>query len=311
MNFIKAIISKIKYLIAKCVKKSVKCTVWKIILQCFPRLAVKIFYNVLYGHFPNFKNPRNLNEKMQILKTGLYYNNPLVTDCIDKLQVKELLKNHFHVAEMGLEWAELYAGFDTVEDFFAYGFENYPSKFVIKCNHGSGYNYCCSDKNNIDTQELKKTLETWIKDDYWKHHAEYQYRFIRKKIFVEEFLENTEYSYKFYCFHGKPQFFYISSPDEKGNPDVYLDFFDMDFNHLPISLAHHKHSIKKLEKPECFEKLRQIAAALSSEFPFVRVDLYVGCGKISFSELTFIPTGGYMSLAPEETLEKWGSLLEL
>jgi len=300
-----------KYLIAKCVKKSVKFTAWKIILRYFPRLAVKIFYRVLFGSFPDFKNPRNLNEKLQILKTGLYYNNPLVTDCIDKLQVKKLLDNHFRVAEMGLKWAELYASFDTVEDFFAHGFENYPSKFVIKCNHGCEYNYICSDKNNIDKQELKKILETWIKDDYWKHHAEYQYRFIRKKIFVEEFLENTEYSYKFYCFNGEPQFLYVSSPDAMGNPDVYLDFFDMDFNHLPVSLAHHLQSSKKLEKPECFEKLRQIAVELSREFPFVRVDLYVGSGKICFSELTFIPTGGYMQVTPERILEKWGTFLKL
>lgn len=54
-----------------------------------------------------------------------------------------------------------------------------------------------------------------------------------------------------------------------------------------------------------------MAAEFAREFPFVRVDLYDVEGDIYLSELTFMPTGGYMELKPEKTLEEWGSWLEI
>ena len=293
----------------KIVHATVKVTVWPLILHFFPRLAVKIFYRMLFGRFPDFKNPRTFNEKLQLLKVGKYYNDPLVTGCIDKYRVKGLLENHFRAE--GLKWAKVYAAFDSVEELFARGFDDYPESFVIKCNHGGGQNFICTDKNKINFAELKKILKEFFDEDYWKKHVEYQYRFIRKKVFVEEFLDNIDNTYKFYCFSGVPKFLYVSNPDKDGNPDVYLDFFDMDFNHLPISLEHHLHSETKIAKPENFDKLRETAKKLAGEFPFVRVDLYGRNGDIYFSEFTFMPTGGYMMLEPPETAEVWGSLLKL
>lgn len=60
-----------------------------------------------------------------------------------------------------------------------------------------------------------------------------------------------------------------------------------------------------------FEGMVEVAEELSSEFPFVRVDLYNLDGRIYFSELTFVPTGGNMKLKPESVLEEWGSWLHL
>lgn len=49
-----------------------------------------------------------------------------------------------------------------------------------------------------------------------------------------------------------------------------------------------------------------LAVELSKYFPFVRVDLYNIDGKIYFSELTFIPTGGMMNIYPKSVLKEWG-----
>ena len=73
----------------------------------------------------------------------------------------------------------------------------------------------------------------------------------------------------------------------------------------------HKHTKTKTEKPLNFKKMVELAKELSSEFPFVRVDLYNVAGKVYFSELTFIPTGGNMKLQPESVLDEWGSWLKL
>ena len=44
----------------------------------------------------------------------------------------------------------------------------------------------------------------------------------------------------------------------------------------------------------------KIAAKLSEDFPFVRVDLYNVGGKIFFGELTFYPWSGYVQFTPDE-----------
>ena len=298
------------YSFARMLRRCFKYTVWPVILYFFPKAAVSIYYKLLFGRFPDLRNPRSINEKLQVLKTGQYYNNPFVSDCIDKYKVKEVLAKHFKIKD--LKYAALYAAFDSADELIARGFDELPEKFVIKCNHGGGYNFICSDKNSIDKAELKKILTKWMKEEYWKVYAEYQYRFIRKKVFIEEFLENIGDTYKFYCFSGTPRFLYVSNPDAEGNPDVYIDYFDSDFNHLDVSLRHHLHSTAEIKKPPQFERMLEIAGVLSAPFPFVRVDLYtVGDSEIYFSELTFLPTAGYMDLTPPEAALQWGDFLNI
>ena len=41
-------------------------------------------------------------------------------------------------------------------------------------------------------------------------------------------------TYKFYCFNGTPEVAYVSSNGENGEKDLYLDYFDMEWNWLPI-----------------------------------------------------------------------------
>lgn len=60
-----------------------------------------------------------------------------------------------------------------------------------------------------------------------------------------------------------------------------------------------------------FERMKELAEKLSAEFPFVRVDLYDVDGKVYFSELTFIPTGGNMKLTPASVIKEWGEKLKL
>jgi len=104
---------------------------------------------------------------------------------------------------------------------------------------------------------------------------------------------------------------YVSSNGPKGEKDLYLDYYDMELNRLDISLAHHKHSEKQICRLENFDEMKKIAESLSKDFPFVRVDLYNVNGKTYFSELTFIPTGGYMKIEPSHYLEDWGKMLDI
>lgn len=269
------------------------------------QLARKI-YRSNFGQNPDLKNPHNINEKIQYLKLNTYYNNPIITMCVDKYRIREYLIQK----KLTNLLPELYGVYRSPEEIL---FDELPQSFVIKCNHGCGFNILCSDKSRLDIENSRRLLQKWMKHDYWKEYGEIQYKFVEKRIIIEEFLGNEISTYKFYCFNGEPKALYISSSDENGKQDFYIDYFDMDWNHMDVQLLGHEHhpDYESIAKPDNFEELKRVAHELSKEFPFVRVDLYDVHGKIYISELTFVPTGGFMRLAPEGTVEEWGNWLEL
>lgn len=269
-----------------------------------PTKAVKLSYFNGLGKYPNLKTPTTINEKLQVLKLEKYYNNDIVTICVDKYKVKEYLTQK----GMGQLCATLYGVYDTFEDI---NWSLLPNSFVIKCNHGCGYNILCKEKDKLDLTYVKNLLDQWMAEDCWKIYAEFQYRFVEKKIIIEEYLGDRVRSYKFYCFHGEPMVIYTSLADEEGNPDVYLDYFNTNWQKLDITLGDHKHYPDKIEEPSNLQEMLDICKTLSRDFPFVRIDLFNVDNKIYFSEFTFMPTGGYMHFVPEETATEWGNWLHL
>ena len=69
-------------------------------------------------------------------------------------------------------------------------FNKLPNKFVLKCNHGCGYNIICNDKNKLNINRTIKTLDKWMKEDFSLVSAEPHYRKIDRKIICEQFLED-------------------------------------------------------------------------------------------------------------------------
>jgi hypothetical protein len=53
-------------------------------------------------------------------------------------------------------------------------------------------------------------------------------------------------------------------------------------------------------KPENLQEMLDVAAKLSEDFPFARIDLYSLENRIYFGEITFYPWSGYMEFEPEE-----------
>lgn len=182
---------------------------------------------------------------------------------------------------------------------------------MLKCNHGCGYNILCKDKNKLDIESTKRTLNKWLKEDYWKRYCELQYKYVNRKIIAEEYLGDNISTYKFYCFNGEPKIMYLSSASETGELDYYLDFFDMQWNHMDYCLKEHANYPYKIEKPDMFDEMADVSRELSAPFPFVRVDLYCIQQTIYLSELTFLPTGGYMRLSKKSVLDEWGSWLSI
>ena len=151
-----------------------------------------------------------------------------------------------------------------------------PQQFALKCNHACGTNIIVKNKDELDGKAATEQIDRWMKMDYWKT-GEVQYRFIKKKIIIEEYLGDGEElkPIKFFCFNGEPKVAYLSMEEDR-----YLDYYDVDFNKLPYSLPGHEHYPNRLNKPDTFDEMVRLARILSEDFPFVRVDLYDSKGKV-------------------------------
>ncbi|MFR6064927.1 MAG: ATP-grasp fold amidoligase family protein [Eubacterium sp.] len=282
------------------ISKPIRNSVKRVLTFISPKLGTSLNYKYSTGQWLDWNNPQDINAKINILKVTEYYNNPVVTKCIDKYLIREYLK------EKGLEelCPKLYGVYEKADEI---DWNGLPNQFAVKCNHACGTNIIVDDKSKLDFEAAKKQLDKWMKMDYWRE-GEIQYKYIKKKIIIEEYLGAGEElkTYKFFCFNGEPKVLYISLDEDR-----FIDYYDMDFNKLPYSLPEHEHYPKTISKPENFDKMIEISKKLSNDFPFVRVDLYDSNGKIYISELTFVPTGGFMKIDPPNTLVEWGNWLKL
>lgn len=264
---------------------------YRAIMRMIPNeLAMKIDYLRGYGEILDLKDPKTFGAKIQWIK--LYGNLERYADLVDKYKVRYIISK-----SIGEEYLpELYGVYSDANDI---DFTKLPNKFVIKCNHGCGYNIVCKDKDKIDIVETQKILSKWMKEEFYKNAKEIQYKNIIPTITCEEYLEDKAgalLDYKYFCFDGKAEFVQVVS--DRGI-DTRSDFYDLNWNFIDLRTKL-KNSDKKFNKPKNLEKMNVIAEVLSKDYPFVRVDFYNVEGRIVFGELTFTPGGGVSKFRPIE-----------
>lgn len=268
------------------------------------KMFVCLQYLETYGRFPDLKNPRTFDEKLQWYK--LYYRDPLMTDLADKYEVRA------YVASKGFGGIlnELIGVFDTVD---AINPATLPNRFVLKATHGSAMNIICKDKASLNWAEARTQLTRWLQVDYSSCGREWSYKNIQPRLICEKFLENSEFheliDYKFYCFEGKPELLFVCT-GRYGAEGLKYNAYDMNWNCLPVHKGRESRKLD-IEKPDTWGQMTEIARTLSQGFPFMRVDLYSISGKVYFGELTFYPDNGKCPFTPDEYNFIYGDLLVL
>ena len=132
-----------------------------------------------------------------------------------------------------------------------------------------------------------------------------------RRIIAEEFIEgegNDLPDYKFFCFDGEVKALFVGTERATGN--VKFDYFDVNFNHLDL-VQTHPMSGRQIEKPACFDEMKEIAGKLSQGIPHVRIDLYEVKGRIFFGEYTFYHHGGCVPFHPKKWDDIFGSWIKL
>ena len=288
-------------------KDTIKKTLKSFATTLSPELTCRILFYSAFKRRLDTSNPQTLDEKLCTMKITDYARDPLVSLCADKYRVREYVRGK----GLGYILNECYGAYDHASDI---DWERLPRSFVLKCNHGCAYNILCPDKQVLNRQETIRTLNKWMREDYWRLNAELNYRGIPKKIICEKYLfsKNGEgiRDYKIYCFHGKPYCMMVCVGREKGKPKFY--FFDADWNLLrinPDSIA--APAGFSIEKPAGTDQMFEYAQILSQDFKFVRVDFYDVDGQIIFGEMTFTPASGMDKNRLPETDRLLGGMLHL
>ncbi|MDR5770090.1 ATP-grasp fold amidoligase family protein [Caballeronia sp. LZ028] len=267
-------------------------------------LYLTIYHRRRIGRFPKLRNPTTFNEK--ILRRCLEPD-PRFGDLSDKLKVRE------YVAEkIGSEY--LVPLVAEPSDFTRSVFDALPQSFVMKANHGSGFVQVVRDKNETSFEKLDAMAKSWLSTDFYAIARERHYRTIERRIFFEALLTGEDGKVppdlKFHVFNkqsGDPKIFILVISDRFGSPRG--DMYDADWNLLDIGMGHYPRSPTPAPRPANLDALVSIARKLSSDFEFVRVDLYDAKDRIYFGELTFTPGAGMFALHPDKVDYEWGSLM--
>ena len=208
---------------------------------------------------------------------------------------------------------ECYGVYDSPHDV---EFSTYSTKVVVKCNHVSGVNIFYSPGSVLPNWYFRK-FSSALNSNYYLASREWNYKSIRPKILVEEFLESSDplMDYRFLCFDGTVKAVFIDkdTAQDSGlhNPDAVRKVYDPEFNLLPIKVGRNNYDATDLIKPDRWADIIAIAETLSKRFPFCRVDLYNIDGRIVFGEMTFYPGGCCQNVEPQEWDVKFGSYIDL
>lgn len=261
-------------------------------------------YRVRMGRFPDLNHPKSFNEKLQWLK--LNDRKPEYTEMVDKYLAKKYVEKRigekYIIPTLGV-WDE----FDQIE------FEKLPDQFVLKTTHDSGGVVICKDKANFDKAAAKRKLEKSLKRNYYWAEREWPYKNVKPRIIAENYLSFLNgpdlVEYKVFCFNGKPALFLICKgeghTDERTN-----DFYDLEFNHIPVTVTC-PNAKEKCQKPDEYEELLELSRKLAKNTYQLRVDLYVINHKIYFGELTLFHDSGCCKFNPPEWDKRFGDMLKL
>ena len=255
------------------------------------------------GHHRRFpeKAPRRYSDHLFALRTSGALYDPLRNFVTDK----EFIKLYI-AATVGARYnVRTLRILRTKDDVEALTLDRFPC--VLKPTNGSDRVHICTDANDVPDVE---TLRQWLDLDFYKESREQNYRYLRQKIIVEEFLSEDGRTpatdYKITCFHGRPGFIQV----ETGRFAEYSrSFYDPDWRPMPVAIRYPRGAGEDV-RPPMLERMLDLAERLSAPFDFIRVDLYATATDLRVGELTNCPNAGRSKVTPPEAQFLLGRFFE-
>ena len=293
----------------------IKEHIWQIIFFILgyvsPKTLASIHFRRSFGRWMDWKNPTDINEKIQWLK--FHSDTTLWTPFADKFLVRQ------HIKDCGLEdmLVRLYGKWDHAEDI---DWDTLPNQFVMKTNHGSGDALICRDKNALDKTYWTEYFGKLLTKQFGRIMGEPHYNKIKPCIIAEELLDNRQQQvastslvdYKIWTFRGTPA--YIWACHNRTKEACEVGVYDLNWKMHPEysrSTSHYLLSEQPIPRPASLDRMLKAASILSKDFPELRIDFYEVNGKPYFGEMTFTSAAGLNSFYTQEFLNILGDLCHI
>ncbi|WP_209812952.1 ATP-grasp fold amidoligase family protein [Ammoniphilus resinae] len=267
------------------------------------KLYTKHYFKAVHGYDLNLKSPKSFNEKIQWMK--FYGNLESCGKYVDKNDVRSFVKD-----KVGEKY--LIPQIGCYNNSSEVNFERLPNKFVVKATHASGWNLVVDDKKKLNIEDAKKQIDVWVNKSFYKKNGEKNYKHVRGRVVIEEFIEDGSgdlMDYRFFCYDGNPLYIQLDSYSDtkvKKRRNIY----DINWIKMDVKCSY-ENTLKDIERPNKLDEMIHIASKLSEGFNFVRVDLYYVNDNIYFGELTFTPQNGTGKFTPVEYDYLFGQNFEL
>ena len=257
----------------------------------------------MLGDELNIEKPQKYSEKIQWLK--LYDNNNNRTLLTDKAAVRDWIAD-----KIGEEYLIPVIG--IYESSAEIEWDKLPEKFVIKLNHGSGWNIIVKDKKKMKVKSIVKQINEWLALDYGFWNAfEIHYSPIKPKIVIEKYVVDSEgklNDYKFLCFDGQVKYCWVDfDRDTNHKRNVYDEKWVLQ----EWNQRNYGNYEGTVECPKNYDVMWNLVGKLCEGFRHVRVDLYNVDGKIYFGEMTFTNGSGFEGIFPVEYEYVLGNMIKL
>lgn len=247
-------------------------------------------YKEKFGHFPNIFNPSTFSEKIQ--KSKVFDRDARIPIRQDKVLVKDIITQKL--------------GADYVIPTLWHGTElpprqerNWPMPFVIKANHGCGWNIFVRNEAECNWDEIEKKCANWMSQIYGRTYGEWLYSQIKPQLLVESYISEVAslpLDYKLWVFSGKVKLIQVIAG--RGTSDIRQFFYDENWVRQPFTGCAIPDAPENILPPESLSKMMAAAVTLAEDFAFVRVDFYEVNKQPLFGEMTFYPASGFSPFNP-------------
>ena len=153
----------------------------------------------------------------------------------------------------------------------------FPHSCVIKPTHLSRRIVIRRDGESLDLDKIR----TWFDESLYRSAREQNYKYLESKLIIEPIVfDGVMVETKIHCYRGRARIFSVH-PMEEGT----LERFDRDWNPLPLK-QYKSFPTVSTPRPDSLDEILAAADKLSSDFEYMRVDMYVAGKDWIVGELT-------------------------
>ena len=250
------------------------------------------------GYWPTISEPQTFNEKL--LHRKLHTDDPLFSVVSDKWEARRYVEECLGPGILN----EVY---HHTSDAQTIPFDDLPERYVVKANHGCGWNIFVENNGAADREQIRSECERWLNRTYGGRKREYWYEDIEPTILVERYIESDRSSvprdYKFFVFDGRVEYIEV---DFDRFSDHTRRFFDREWSPQEFRLEFPLGPIA--DPPPDLEEMIHVAETLGEPFDAIRVDLYnPRPGSVVFGEITVAHGAGGEKFIPDEVDHEFGA----